>query len=355
MNENIEQRNAVLKDILQASRLGVEAIKDKFQSLDLLYLKLTAANQTLTGDLSITGTLVTSVINPSDQLLTLDGDFRFKYTGYYIGTPAIPVESIYAEFLRFSNYTNTTSLIPSAINSNVSITVPNLNGTMALTGVAQNWSTTGTLGAGATTLGAVTVSGTLKNSSGSNMDLTTTNGKFVFTSVGSTYNQTMTIDCRSNYYPTITASTIAFNFNPALAASKIFYFEGSQICGISVLSATYKSLSFAVGMQADEAACMGYFQFGRMYTIPNITTATANPTIRLYGIVPANGYIDFYHDGTSGNINAIGTLNFGSVVKPIQAATASAPTYVKGGIYFDTTLNKLRVGGATAWETVTSV
>jgi len=39
---------------------------------------------------------------------------------------------------------------------------------------------------------------------------------------------------------------------------------------------------------------------------------------------------------------------------PVQATTASAPAYVKGGIYFDTTLNKLRVGGATAWETVTS-
>jgi len=40
---------------------------------------------------------------------------------------------------------------------------------------------------------------------------------------------------------------------------------------------------------------------------------------------------------------------------PKQAATASAPTYVKGAIYFDTMLNKLRVGGATAWETITSV
>ena len=40
---------------------------------------------------------------------------------------------------------------------------------------------------------------------------------------------------------------------------------------------------------------------------------------------------------------------------PVQYATASAPGYVKGGIYFDTTLNKLRVGGATAWETITSV
>lgn len=39
---------------------------------------------------------------------------------------------------------------------------------------------------------------------------------------------------------------------------------------------------------------------------------------------------------------------------PVQAPTVTAPTYVLGGIYFDTTLNKLRVGGAVGWETVTS-
>lgn len=42
------------------------------------------------------------------------------------------------------------------------------------------------------------------------------------------------------------------------------------------------------------------------------------------------------------------------VLLPVQHATAGGPAYVKGGLYFDTTLNKLRVGGATAWETVTS-
>ena len=36
------------------------------------------------------------------------------------------------------------------------------------------------------------------------------------------------------------------------------------------------------------------------------------------------------------------------------ADAAGAPAYVKGAMYFDTTLNKLRIGGATAWETVTS-
>lgn len=50
-----------------------------------------------------------------------------------------------------------------------------------------------------------------------------------------------------------------------------------------------------------------------------------------------------------------GELSTTALIKPQQATTAGAPAYVKGAIYFDTTLNKLRVGGATAWETITSV
>ena len=51
---------------------------------------------------------------------------------------------------------------------------------------------------------------------------------------------------------------------------------------------------------------------------------------------------------------AAGVLTAYGVFFPMQRATAGAPAYVKGGMYFDTTLNKLRIGGATAWETVTS-
>jgi hypothetical protein len=53
--------------------------------------------------------------------------------------------------------------------------------------------------------------------------------------------------------------------------------------------------------------------------------------------------------------NVIGQFVAGSggAFKPLQSA--SAPTYIKGAIYFDTSLNKLCVGGATAWETITSV
>jgi hypothetical protein len=47
--------------------------------------------------------------------------------------------------------------------------------------------------------------------------------------------------------------------------------------------------------------------------------------------------------------------NAKGVFFPVQAATNVAPAYVKGGLYFDTTENKLYVGGATAWEKVTSV
>lgn len=53
-------------------------------------------------------------------------------------------------------------------------------------------------------------------------------------------------------------------------------------------------------------------------------------------------------------LEVTGLISATGIIKPILATTAGAPSYVKGAIYFDTTLNKLRVGGATAWETITS-
>ena len=86
--------------------------------------------------------------------------------------------------------------------------------------------------------------------------------------------------------------------------------------------------------------------------------------------VYGNGYMDFsvnadtfaqrIHASTGVSIGnttdpGAGGLKVSGLIYPQQAATASAPAYVKGAIYFDTTLNKLRVGGASAWETITSV
>jgi len=62
--------------------------------------------------------------------------------------------------------------------------------------------------------------------------------------------------------------------------------------------------------------------------------------------------------GSAGNLITFTqalAINSSGSLQLLSAPTASAPAYSKGAIYFDTTLNKLRIGGATAWETVTSV
>lgn len=79
------------------------------------------------------------------------------------------------------------------------------------------------------------------------------------------------------------------------------------------------------------------------------TALLVNPTETGVGS-GSNLLADFQVGGTS----KVSIKNDG-VIFPVQAATASAPTYVKGGVYFDTTLNKLRVGGASGWETITSI
>jgi hypothetical protein len=50
----------------------------------------------------------------------------------------------------------------------------------------------------------------------------------------------------------------------------------------------------------------------------------------------------------TGNIASTGFMKSG------QFTTATEPAYVKGAQFFNTTLNKMRIGGATAYETVTS-
>ena len=89
----------------------------------------------------------------------------------------------------------------------------------------------------------------------------------------------------------------------------------------------------------------------------------ANPLKMFWSL--ANGTkmmkLDVVNDGSGGSITALikflatGETVLGGVFLPIQHATAGAPAYVKGGIYFNTTLNKLMIGGATAWEVLTSI
>jgi hypothetical protein len=64
-------------------------------------------------------------------------------------------------------------------------------------------------------------------------------------------------------------------------------------------------------------------------------------------------YFDIVTDGLIVSIPAT-PGNYVNGPPITQATTALAPAYVIGGIYYDLTLHKLRIGGATAWETVTS-
>jgi hypothetical protein len=92
--------------------------------------------------------------------------------------------------------------------------------------------------------------------------------------------------------------------------------------------------------------------------------STAAQTVNIATGVTAASTTKAVNIGTAGNATSTTNIAIGSATgtstttvngyfKP--PALASAPTYVKGAVYFDTTLNKLRVGGATTWETITSI
>jgi len=53
-------------------------------------------------------------------------------------------------------------------------------------------------------------------------------------------------------------------------------------------------------------------------------------------------------------VDVIGNIKLSGIHILGQYTTATEPAYVKGAQYFNTTLNKMRIGGATVYETVTS-
>ncbi len=86
--------------------------------------------------------------------------------------------------------------------------------------------------------------------------------------------------------------------------------------------------------------------------------ASTAPALKVTPVASQARWIEVTGATSSGNPTigvSGGNLATSAVFMPVQATTAGAPAYVLGGMYYDTTLNKLRIGGATAWETVTSV
>lgn len=68
-----------------------------------------------------------------------------------------------------------------------------------------------------------------------------------------------------------------------------------------------------------------------------------------YGAISAGAMNMFMPAAFASTLSVTNTISFGPFT------TGTEPAYVKGASYFNTTLNKLRIGGASAWETVTSV
>ena len=58
---------------------------------------------------------------------------------------------------------------------------------------------------------------------------------------------------------------------------------------------------------------------------------------------------------TSGSLAVTGTISATSIITPGTFTTGTRPAKTLGGIIFDTTLNKLLIGGVSAWEVVTSI
>ena len=93
-------------------------------------------------------------------------------------------------------------------------------------------------------------------------------------------------------------------------------------------------------------------------------TTGSSQTINIANTVLASGSTQIINMGASAASGSTTNITIGSTAGTstttmqgyfLPPALASAPTYVKGAVYFDTTLNKLRVGGATTWETITSI
>jgi hypothetical protein len=141
----------------------------------------------------------------------------------------------------------------------------------------------------------------------------------------------------------------SYVYSSALASVKRTALNGAGAAGVFNVGSDAKTINDGVLIalvgknSADAEQAYGIIAS----TFTNVTSGSAAGTIELRP----------YNAGTSvlaATFSGTGTT-FGGTVSPQQAATASAPSYVKGAIYFDTTLNKLRVGGATAWETITSI
>ena len=138
--------------------------------------------------------------------------------------------------------------------------------------------------------------------------------------------------------------------NTALGKNAMYFSStgtNNTAVGVSALQNTSTgSQNIGIGITAGEGITTGFYNVvigGYTGSAAPISATGSNFVVLADGL----GNVRMYFNGS--------IAIFNGTISPVQATTAAAPAYVKGAMYFDTTLNKLRIGGATGWETVTSV
>lgn len=141
---------------------------------------------------------------------------------------------------------------------------------------------------------------------------------------------------------------------PATAVNPAFSTSGANSETVPRFTSTGSLSKSGVGFFGSDVVFIGN---DAAYMSIAGSSGTEVRCVKSFGFSPGvqNGNDVLFTRTGSGALSVTGTISFQNLIKPQQATTVGAPAYQKGAVYFDTTLNKLRVGGATGWETVTSV
>ena len=97
----------------------------------------------------------------------------------------------------------------------------------------------------------------------------------------------------------------------------------------------------------------------KIYTGPSTGNATPASVVIQSTVAGSSGttaqtLVDTLSVGNA-TVTVTGKLSVSNLLYFGQFTTGAAPSWIEGTSYFDLTLHKLRIGGASAWETITSV
>jgi hypothetical protein len=143
---------------------------------------------------------------------------------------------------------------------------------------------------------------------------------------------------------------LAGNFNFKTNGTSSIGSTGAYASNLYAQTVNLNSTASLSGSSAGVIGVTGTLKTLDIQPAGNVTYSLGN------GVYFFSGYIKTLNFNSTASFtgSTAGQINTTGLFLPVQAPTASAPSYVKGAMYFDTTANKLMIGGATAWETVTS-